>query len=108
MKQLLDFNPITGEKVWFETADDKMHITHEQDVTPILDDVTALRNNEDYSRRGIKDDKWHYARIPNSVMMEMKQKHGVDVLASKIDWPAVFRCINAHYPWLKATTKTHA
>jgi hypothetical protein len=32
----------------------------------------------------------------------------VDLMAPKPDWPAIFKCINANYPWLKTTSKTHA
>ena len=108
-KRVLDYDPLTGETVYWDWKDgDSLSITHVQDVTHILDGVSELRNEEDYSKAGIKQDNWHYARIPNVVMMEMKSKHGVDMMASPIDWKAVFRCINAHYPWLKATTKMHA
>jgi hypothetical protein len=41
-------------------------------------------------------------------MLEMKQKYGVDMMAPKPDWPAIFKCINSNYPWLKTTSKTHA
>ena len=107
MEFIADFNPLTGERCVIKTDGDKLYITNEQDVNPILDSATDLRNNEGYSQRGIKNDQWHYARIPNGVMLEMKQKYGVDMLAKSIDWPAVLKCINTHYPWLKTTTKTH-
>lgn len=107
-KHLVDFNPLTGERCVMTFEDGKVHITNEQDVEAILESATDLRNREGYSQRGIKNDHWHYARIPNGVMLEMKQKHGVDMMAKDIDWPAVFKCINAHYPWLKTTTKMHA
>ena len=108
MEFVLDYNPLTGERCVLKTEGDKLHITNEQDVTAILDSATDLRNREDYSKQGIKNDKWHYARIPNGVMLEMKSKHGVDMFSGKPDWKAIFACINSHYPWLKTTTKTHA
>ncbi len=107
MKHVVDYNPLTGESCYMTFEDGQVHITNEQDVSQILDSATDLRNRESYSQRGIKNDNWHYARIPNGVMLEMKSKHGVDMMGSKIDWPAVFKCINAHYPWLKTTNKTH-
>lgn len=108
MEFVLDYNPLTGERCVIKTEGDKLHIRNEQDVTPFIESATELRNDEDYSRAGIKNDQWHYARIPNGVMLEMKQKYGVDMFAPKPDWPAIFKCINANYPWLKTTTKTHA
>lgn len=108
MKQLIDSNPLTGERCYMTIEDGKLHITNEQDTDGILESATDLRNRDGYSQRGIKNDHWHYARIPNGVMLEMAKKYGVDMMAPKVDWPAVFKCINAHYPWLKTTTKTHA
>lgn len=108
MEKLLDFNPLTGERCVMKIEGDQLHITNEQDVGAILDSAAELRAREGYSQRGIKNDHWHYARIPNGVMLEMKQKYGVDMLAPRPDWKAIFRCINANYPWLKATNKTHA
>ena len=106
--EVVDYNPLTGERCVLKFEDGKMHITNEQDVTPIVDYATDLRNNTDYSKRGIKDDQWHYARIPNAVMLEMNSKHGVNMFHGKPDWKAIFRCINTHYPYLKATEKKHA
>jgi hypothetical protein len=108
MELIADYNPLTGERCVIKTEDGKLHITNEQDPTAILESATDLRNREGYSQRGIKEDHWHYARIPNGVMLEMKAKYGVDMMAPKPDWKAIFKCINAHYPWLKTTTKTHA
>lgn len=108
MDFVADFNPLTGESCVISFSDGKMHITNKQDVSPIVDYATDLRNNTGYSQRGIKNDKWHYARIPNGVMLEMKQKYGVDMFTGKPDWPAIFKCINTHYPNLKTTDKMHA
>jgi hypothetical protein len=106
--EILDYNPLTGERCVMSFSNGKMHITNQQDVNPIVDYATELRNNTGYSQRGIKKDHWHYARIPNGVMLEMKQKYGVDMFTSKPDWKAVLRCINKNYPYLKTTEKTHA
>ena len=106
--KVLDYNPLTGERCVMSFSDGKVHITNEQDVAPIVDYATDLRNNTGYSQRGIKNDQWHYARIPNSVMLEMKAKHGVNMFEGKPDWKAIFRCINTHYPYLKTTEKVHA
>lgn len=89
-------------------SDGKMHITNDQKVDDIVDYATALRNNTGYSKRGIKKDQWHYARIPTAVMLEMHAKHGVNMFHGKPDWKAITRCINTHYPYLKTTDKTHA
>jgi hypothetical protein len=108
MEFIADFNPLTGERCVIKTEGGKLHITNEQDVTSILDSATDLRNRTSYSQTGIKNDHWHYARIPNGVALEMKAKHGVDMFAPKPDWKAILKCINTHYPALKTTDKIHA
>jgi hypothetical protein len=94
-KRILDHNPLTGVTTYFEySSDDKMLISTSQDVSSIVDNATALRNNDDYSKSGIKADHWHYARLPLTVMMEMKEKHGVDLFAPRIDWKSALKIIN--------------
>jgi hypothetical protein len=105
---IVDLNPLTGERCIISFQDGKMHITNEQDATPFLEQATELRNDTEYSKQGIKDDNWHYARIPNGVMLDMHQKHGINMFAGKPDWKAIFKCINTHYPHLKTTEKKHA
>lgn len=109
-RRLLDYDPLTGVSTWFsyEASTDNMHITSEQDVNPILDGITERRNDGDYSRKGIKNDWWHYARLPLTVILEMKAKHGVDLMAQKVDWKSALKIINREYPLLKTTDKTHA
>lgn len=108
-RHLIDYNPLTGESTWMDYRDgESLTITNQQDVSGILDDTARLRNSDDYTRKGIKNDHWHYARIPNGVALEMKQKHGIDIFSQRVDWKAALRCINAHYPYLKTTSKTHA
>lgn len=82
-------------------------ITHTQDVQPVLDLAHSLAMDEDRTRKGIKQDQWHYAKLPSTVILEMKQKHGVDLMAKKVDWPSVFKIINDHYPRFKTTHLTH-
>lgn len=109
-RRILDFDPLTGITTYFDYdhVDEKMHITEVQDVNAVLDSVTSLRNNDDYSKQGIKDDMWHYARLPLTILMEIETKHGVKCMSGKTDWKSLFRVINQHYPHLKATTKVHA
>jgi hypothetical protein len=109
-RRVLDFDPLSNTTTYFDydQLTDHMHITTVQNVNPVIDAATKRRNDEDYSRRGMKGDMWHYARIPDSVALEMRTKYGVDMLSPKVDWKAVLKCINTHYPALKTTTKHHA
>ena len=112
-RRLLDYDPITGMTTWFdyEQSTDTMAIRNEQAasiVNDVLDQNAEMRRDDDYSKQGIKDDWWHYARIPNGVLLEMKEKHGADLLAKKIDWKHCLKVLNREYPHLKVTDKTHA
>lgn len=107
-RRILDYDPLSGVTTYFDfTPDQQMHLTTVQDVTPLLDQSQMMRNEDEYTRHGIKQDQWHYARVPDVVAMEMLQKYGVDMMKTPIDWPSVLRCINTHYPYLKTTTKHH-
>ena len=54
-----------------------MTITHEQNVEGILEFAHG-KSLSNATKKGIKDDMWHYARVPNAIILEMKTKHGVD------------------------------
>lgn len=106
-RRLLDYNPATGETCWYDYShhEDKMVITHSQDVEGILDFAhgKALSNA---TAKGIKNDMWHYARVPNSIILEMKQKHGVDFF-DKNDAKRMFHLLNTEYKRFKTTDKKH-
>lgn len=108
-RRILDHDPLTGVTTYFDYgSDDVAHVTYVQDPTSVLDTAHEMRTVAEYTRHGIKNDLWHYARIPDVVAMEMWTKHGVNMMKPPIDWKSVLRCINTHYPWLKVTDKTHA
>ena len=46
-RRLLDYDPLTGISTWFqyENSTDQMAITTEQDIAPIIDSITARRND---------------------------------------------------------------
>lgn len=107
-KLLLDYNPLTRERVYFSAGghENKIQITHEQDVDEHLRRTHAQSVDDDFTKRGIHNDMWKYASIPNIIIMEMKQKHGVDFF-DKNDWPKVLDLINTEYSRFKTTTRTH-
>lgn len=112
MRLSLDFDPLKGVHEYLEFSHDGdkkvMHIVQEQDVTPILEQAKSLAKDEDYTKQGIKQDQWHYARIPDVVLLEMERKH-------KVKWndkndeghKRFFSVLNAHYPAFKTTSWNH-
>jgi hypothetical protein len=108
MSWTLDYNPLTGERVLFDydAHEDRMVLTHQQDVSRELK-FAHEKSVSDATKHGIKNDLWHYARVPNIVIMEMKNKHGVDFF-DKNDQKKVFQLLNTEYKWCKTTDKHHA
>mgnify|MGYP003536031045 FL=1 len=103
-----DYNPDTGVTQYFDydPINDEINITSVQDCSAIVDYMTQLRNNEEYSKKGIKEEWWHYAKIPTFVEIELRKK--VINIYDKNATKAILKEINQNYPALKATTKTHA
>jgi len=106
-RRLLDFNPLTGEKCWYDYSrhDDVATITHEQNVDGILEFAHG-KSISKATDKGIKRDMWHYARVPNAIIMEMKAKHGVDFFDPN-DRKRMFALLNTEYARFKTTEKTH-
>lgn len=90
----------------YDEHDDRMTITHEQDVEPYLKLAEERRKSEEYTRHGMKREMLHYAILPEVVQIEMRDKYGVDV-NNRDHWPAVFKLINEVYPRFKTTEIKH-
>lgn len=105
---ILDHDPITGITEHMEFQGDAVKIVRTQDVNSILDSAKMMANSEDYTKRGIKEDHWHYARIPDTIMEEMKAKHNV-WWEDKNDkgHKRFLRVLNRHYPAFKTTAWNH-
>lgn len=108
MKRLLDIDPISGQEVWWEynQREKSVTMTHTENVQPALDLAHELAMDTNRTNKQIKGDMWHYAKVPATVILEMKQKHGVDFF-DKNDWPRVFRLLNTEYSRFKTTQKHH-
>lgn len=102
-----EYDPYTGvTTINHATDDDDLVTVHRmQDVQPILDTMAEARNTN-ATDKGIKKDLWFYCTIPKVVMYEMLNK-GINVF-NKDHTKKVLDEINANYPYLKTTTKTHA
>jgi len=81
MKRLLDHDPLTGVTQYHEYDPLTKRTTIEtvQDVTPFLERNKIRRNNEDYSREGIKNEWWHTATIPVVIQYKWLKEYGVDI-----------------------------
>ena len=109
-RMLIDRDPFTGEAVWYEFNHATEHaiITHEQDTSRIIEANKTDSNDDDRTKAGIKRDWWHYARVPNVVILEWKQKYGVDFY-NRNHRKRVFELLNhPDYRLLKTTNKFHS
>jgi hypothetical protein len=86
-----------------------MRIVREQNVAPIRDFAIAMANDEERTRQGIKNDEWHYARIPTVILQEMKQKYKADWYdKNDTNHKWFFQVLNTVYPDFKTTHLKHA
>ena len=107
MKRLLDYDPINKVSCFFEYGDDGITLTHEQDVSPILEANKRSANDDEKTKRGWKKDWWKYASVPAIVEIEWRNKFGVD-LDNRAHRKKIFELLNhPDYRYLKATSKIH-
>lgn len=84
-----------------------MALTHTQDVTGVLEQCHAWAMKTDTKTDyGIKNDMWHYARVPYIIIQKMKLEDGVDFY-SEADEAKVFHLLNTKYSKFKTTHKNH-
>lgn len=107
MPILFDIDAESGVKTLFDydPIKDQVFLTYEQDVTGFLDRMNTMRNNPELSAKGIKEDWWHYASIPEVIEIELMKK-GLS-LHNKDHIKAILKEINTNYPHLRATEKWH-
>lgn len=106
--QVLDYNPLTGERVLlnYDRHTEQLVMTHEQDVSRIRDKAREMAADTNRTRKGIKNDLWHYACVPNIAILDMRQRHGVDFF-DRNHAKRVFELLNTEYKEYKTTDKTH-
>ena len=107
-RRILDYDPEARITTYHEYDDqtDKSHIIEVQDIEPFLKRAQALRNDDEYTKKGIKNELWHYAHIPNIIVEKMLREDGVNVF-EKGQEKEVLRLLNTKYAKVKATRKKH-
>lgn len=108
--QLLDYDPLTGMTIYTDwTSDGDLVVKQEADVSLVMDYATAMQNNEERTRQGIKNDMWHYASVPAAIWMKWRAEHGVDIFSNDPGQKAaVMKLLNGDYSRFKTTHKRHA
>lgn len=105
--RLLDFDPLTKEAVWFtDNHDGSFSLTQTQDVEDILDGNKRLANEID-KKKGIDQNWWHYATIPNILIAKWSKEIGGDILAKENEKELFKRVNHPDYKYLKTTDGRH-
>ena len=108
-KRIVDYDPMTGVTTTFDYdhSTDKTIIGYEQDVSLLLDANKALQNDEEYSKKGIKDGWWHYASYPAIIIEKWMTEYGVNVFDKDHKKKVLELTNRPEYRYLKTTTKMH-
>ena len=109
-KRLLSTDPVTGLMTWHEYDDmtDTTTISYTADSTPILEQNKAMAKDNDFSKKGIKQEFWMYAQIPVEVQLDWLINKGVDI-NNKDHAKKMFSLVNdPEYRHLKTTAGYHA
>ena len=106
MSRFFDYDPVTGMQEIQDWDDDGRVTVHQQEDVEALVNQCRTNANHGLTDAGIKQNFWHYADIPMTVVLELRKK-GINVF-DKNCTQALFRELNQNYPYLKNTSKTHA
>lgn len=101
---LFDQNESSKTFYSYDPDKDQHQLTTVEDVSGLLDHLK--RKREQSQMKGKVEEFAHYATIPNTVIIDLKNK-GIDIF-DKSCTKRLIREINENYPWLKATNKSHA
>lgn len=106
MKRLLDYDPLTRTQTFheYDHSSGKTVIETVQDVRGILDHNKRLANDSSYKARGIKQDYYHFATVPNGVLMELIEKYHLDWQRAD-DLPAIEKILQRDYKKLLTVDK---
>lgn len=107
MRKILDYNK-DKQLLTTTTFEDGKHVVkYEQNLQPFWDENARFRaNSAELWRKGMKDEgkMTHVAFIPDVVILDMMQKHGVNFYA-KEDGPKVRKLLETEYSKCKTTDK---
>jgi hypothetical protein len=105
-RRLLDYDAESGVQTWhsYDQATEVTTIETVQDVEPWIEAAKELQKDDDYKRRGMKNEWLHVACIPIGVQYKWLKEHGVDVYKRE-HLPKVKRLLNdPDWRYLRTTT----
>jgi hypothetical protein len=107
--RILDYDALTGTTTWHEYKPDtdETVITTVQDVEPHLELAKKMRNDDDFTKKGIKKEMWLYGSLPTIIIDKMRREDGVNVF-EKGQEKEVIKLLNTKYAMFKTTRGHHA
>lgn len=82
-KRIIDYDPLTKTTTYHDYDHDtrKTYITTSQDVEDMLELNKKLYNDD--GRKGVKQDWWHVAHVPNSIITKWLLEEGIDFFSTE-------------------------
>lgn len=68
-----DPNNTLKTEAFTSELDGKMFVHYEQDIGPNVEFATKLRNDDDYTKQGIKQSWMHAAHVPAVVQIKLRE-----------------------------------
>lgn len=109
MRRLISNDPLTGIDTFheYDSQTDETRIIHIGDSEPYLEENKRLANDNEYTKKGIKNGWLKYASIPPAFQVHLLIHHGLDVY-NKEHGAAIGNLMNdPQYRFLKTTSKHH-
>ena len=106
MSKILSYDPHSGITETFQgNGDGSFSIQTKQDCERIVRFNKACQNTPELKQNGIKSDYYHFARVPTTVLLEWKQKYGID-WNKKEDLPRIEKLLMSNeYRYLRTVDK---
>lgn len=75
---LKDYDPLTGLQTTYKVEDGELRVNYQQNNEAIYERLQKLRNADEYSKQGIKNEFWHAVHITEADCMKMIVEDGFD------------------------------
>lgn len=75
---LIDYDALTGLQTTIKVEDGQMRVNYAQNNEAIYERMQKLRNADEYSKTGIKNNLWHAVHITEADCMKMIVEDGFD------------------------------
>ena len=108
INRLLDYDPLTKEACWFTGhADGTFSVTHTQPDMDTIIEGNKTHANQVARNKGIKENWWKYATVPNTILMQWSKEVGGDILQRKYQKEFFKRLNHPDHQYLKVTHGRH-